>query len=99
MGLDAFDAVFVNAAGEVTEGARSNLLAKLNGRWYTPPLESGVLCGVMRSRLLARCPGITERALSLEDVLSAQELLVCSALRGLQRAVWLKDNAGAVFRL
>ncbi len=95
----AFDAIFVNAHGEVTEGARSTLLARINGRWYTPTLSSGVLCGVMRQRLLARCPAIEERVLGLAEVLSAQTLVVCSALRGLQRAEWLRDGAGQVRRL
>jgi para-aminobenzoate synthetase/4-amino-4-deoxychorismate lyase len=92
----AFDAIFVNARGEVTEGARSSLFVKLEGRWWTPPLSSGVLAGVLRQRLLQRCPHIGERVLLLEQLLSAQELVVCSALRGLQRAAWLKGADGLV---
>jgi len=96
---DAFDAIFVNTKGEVTEGARSNLLVKIDGRWYTPALACGVLPGVLRSRLMARCPAIRERVMRLEEVLSAQELRVCSALRGVQRAQWLTDAKGTVARL
>jgi hypothetical protein len=51
---------------------------------------------VLRQRLLQRCPHIGERVLLLEQVLSAQELVVCSALRGLQRAAWLKGADGLV---
>jgi para-aminobenzoate synthetase/4-amino-4-deoxychorismate lyase len=94
----AFDSVFVNARGEVTEGARSNLLVKMDGRWWTPPLSSGVLSGVLRGRLLARCPALMERVLRLDEVLAAQDLRVCSALRGLQHAAWLKDVQGVVVR-
>lgn len=97
--LGAFDAIYANAQGQVTEGARSSLLVKINGRWFTPPLASGVLRGVMRERLLARCAGLQERSLSLDDVLSAQELRICSALRGVQRARWLSDAAGVVLRV
>ncbi|RFO98950.1 aminodeoxychorismate synthase component I [Rhodoferax lacus] len=96
MAHGAFDALFLNAQGEVTEGARSTLFAKLNGHWYTPPLASGVLSGVLRGRLLARCPGIVEKRLSLQDVQNAQELRIGSALRGLQRAAWLRDAQGKV---
>lgn len=95
----AFDTVFVNQRGEVTEGARSSLLVKIKDRWWTPPLESGVLAGVMRQRLLQRYPQIGERVLSLDDVLSAQQLMVCSALRGLQRAQWLKKPKGEPLRV
>jgi para-aminobenzoate synthetase / 4-amino-4-deoxychorismate lyase len=97
--LQAFDAVFLNAQGEVTEGARSNLLVRLQDRWVTPPLASGVLGGVMRQRLLQRCLRITEEVLTLEQVLSAQALVVCSALRGLQPARWLRGTDGKVIRI
>ena len=99
MARQAFDAIFMNERGEVSEGARSTLLAKIDGQWWTPPLASGVLAGVMRARLLARCPALKERVLKVEEVLCAQELLVCSALRGLQRAQWLKDAQGAAEQL
>ncbi len=96
---NAFDTIFLNARGEVCEGARSSLLVQLEGRWWTPPLRSGVLAGVMRQRLLQRYPHIGERVLRLDEVLSAQALAVCSSLRGLQRAQWLTDAAGHLLRV
>jgi len=99
MALGAFDTIFVNAAGEICEGARSNVLVNRHGRWITPPLSSGVLPGVMRSRLLKRFPQIEEKVLSLDTALNADALLVCSALRGIQRAEWLRDAAGGVVQL
>ena len=42
----------VNAQREVTEGGRSSLFICLNGQWCTPPLQSGVLPGVLREQLL-----------------------------------------------
>lgn len=97
--IGAFDAVYVNAQGEVTEGARSTLFYQLDGRWYTPPLACGVLSGVLRQRLLARCAGISERTIRLEDLPSTQSLKVGSALRGLQNAAWLTDRSGTVLRV
>ena len=47
-----FDALFLNERGEVTEGGRTSLFACINGRWFTPPLSSGVLPGVLRGLLL-----------------------------------------------
>ena len=95
----AFDTVFLNDRGEVCEGARSSLFVQLDGRWWTPPLHSGVLAGVMRQRLLQRYPQIGEKALGLDEVLSAQALAVCSSLRGLQHAQWLTDANGNVLRV
>jgi para-aminobenzoate synthetase/4-amino-4-deoxychorismate lyase len=83
--LGAFDAVFFNERGELTEGARSNVFVKRDGRWRTPPLASGLLPGVMRARLMRRL-GAVECALSRDDLLAADEVLVCSSLRGVSRA-------------
>ncbi len=84
----AFDALFFNERGELTEGGRSNVLLKLDGRWYTPPLSSGLLPGVMR-QLLLEDPDrdLSERVLTRDDVARAEELCVCNALRGVVRAV------------
>ncbi|AXE99478.1 chorismate-binding protein [Paraburkholderia hospita] len=80
---DAFDTLFFNERGELTEGGRSNVFVMLDGRWWTPPLSSGVLPGVMRGVLLDD-PDMQagERVLTREDVLNAQALLLCNALRG-----------------
>ncbi|MGN6805364.1 MAG: chorismate-binding protein [Trinickia sp.] len=79
----AFDTLFFNERGELTEGGRSNVFVKLEGRWWTPPLSAGVLPGVMRAVLLDdRAFGAAERELSLRDVHAAEALLICNALRG-----------------
>ncbi|MBN3836208.1 bifunctional anthranilate synthase component I family protein/class IV aminotransferase [Burkholderia sp. Ac-20344] len=83
-----FDMLFVNERGEVTEGGRSNLFVKLDGQWVTPPLESGVLPGVMRGVLLDdRAFGATERVVTRDDLARAQALLLTNALRGALDAV------------
>ncbi|CAB3760609.1 anthranilate synthase [Burkholderia sp. MSh2] len=86
--LGGFDMLFVNERGEVTEGGRSNLFVKLDGRWVTPPLASGVLPGVMRGVLLDdRTFGATERVVTRDDLARAQGLLLTNALRGALDAV------------
>jgi len=79
----AFDLLFCNSRGELTEGARSNVFVKLAGRWYTPPLCAGLLPGIMRAQLLADPAwNAVERRLTLADLRAAQEVVVCNALRG-----------------
>ncbi|WP_334034151.1 bifunctional anthranilate synthase component I family protein/class IV aminotransferase [Burkholderia cepacia] len=86
--LGCFDMLFVNERGEVTEGGRSNLFVKLDGQWVTPPLESGVLPGVMRGVLLDdRVFGATERVVTRDDLARAEALLLTNALRGALDAV------------
>lgn len=79
----AFDMLFFNEDGELTEGGRSNIFVKCDGRWWTPPLSSGVLPGIMRGVLLDDASmGASERVLRREDLLQAQRWLVCNAVRG-----------------
>ncbi|VVD87113.1 para-aminobenzoate synthase subunit I [Pandoraea horticolens] len=79
----AFDVLFFNERGELTEGGRSNVFVKCNGIWMTPQLSSGVLPGVMRSVMLADPAwAAVEAVLTREDVLNAQAIVVCNALRG-----------------
>lgn len=80
----AFDAIFLNEQGFVTEGGRSNVFAKIKGQWFTPPLAAGVLPGVMRAQVLSD-PSYSaqEKNLSLDELLNAEELLLCNSLRGI----------------
>jgi para-aminobenzoate synthetase/4-amino-4-deoxychorismate lyase len=85
--LGAFDTLFFNDRGELTEGGRSNVFVKREGRWWTPPLSSGVLPGVMRSVLLEDVGlAAAEHVLTRADVLNAEALMVCNALRGALQA-------------
>jgi para-aminobenzoate synthetase/4-amino-4-deoxychorismate lyase len=87
--------LFCNVEGELTEGARSNVFLKLDGRWYTPPLSSGVLPGIMRTVLLADSAwNAEERRLFPDDLRRAQEIVVCNALRGALRVLGVLSENG-----
>jgi para-aminobenzoate synthetase/4-amino-4-deoxychorismate lyase len=82
--LGAFDALFINEQGFVTEGGRSNVFIKKDGRWLTPPLASGCLPGVMRSVVLSDAKyQAVEKNITPADVLSAEEVIFTNALRGI----------------
>jgi para-aminobenzoate synthetase / 4-amino-4-deoxychorismate lyase len=84
----AFDALFFNERGELTEGGRSNVFVRIGGRWYTPPLSSGLLPGVMRAVMLgAPAWKATERVITREMLEQAEDIVVCNSLRGPLRAV------------
>jgi para-aminobenzoate synthetase/4-amino-4-deoxychorismate lyase len=84
----AFDALFCNQHGHVTEGGRSSVFIRLNGEWITPPLSAGVLPGVMRAVLLNDPAwSAKERNISWEDLRRAEKVVVCNALRGVLDAV------------
>ena len=79
----AFDALFFNERGELTEGGRSNVFVRLDGHWWTPPLSCGLLPGVMRQIVLA-APAwdARERIITREMLAKADGIMVCNALRG-----------------
>ncbi|MES2071043.1 MAG: bifunctional anthranilate synthase component I family protein/class IV aminotransferase [Pseudomonadota bacterium] len=79
----AFDMLFFNEHGYLTEGGRSNVLLQKEGRWTTPPLSDGVLPGVMRS-VLMEDPAfrLTEKSATLQDLRGADRVMLCNALRG-----------------
>ncbi len=87
------ECLFLNERGEVTEGAISNVVARIDGRWVTPPESSGLLNGVFRRYLLRTRPWIAERALTIDDLGRADLLLLCNALRGIRIAEF-GDPAG-----
>ena len=81
--LGGFDMLFFNEREELTEGGRSNVFVKIDGQWMTPPLSAGLLPGVMRQVLLDD-PSMQaiERTLTRDDLLRAEALVICNALRG-----------------
>jgi len=84
----AFDALFFNERGELTEGGRSNVFVRVGACWFTPPLAAGVLPGVMRAVLLdAPAWNASEHVITREMLERADDIVVCNALRGPLRAV------------
>jgi para-aminobenzoate synthetase/4-amino-4-deoxychorismate lyase len=83
---DADDALLINTRGQVTETSVANIAAKLDGRWWTPPLDAGLLAGTERAALLAG--GTLEvRVISVDEARTADDLAVFSSVRGWRRAV------------
>ena len=79
----AFDMLFFNERGELTEGGRSSVFVKRDGLWVTPPLSCGLLPGIMRGVMLDDPSwAAVEDVLTREDVENAQAIVVCNALRG-----------------
>jgi len=87
--LGGFDALFVNEDGFVTEGGRSTVFIKPkdSSEWLTPPVGAGLLPGIMRAALLAN-PTMNARTanLTINDVSTAEEIILSNALRGTMKA-------------
>jgi para-aminobenzoate synthetase/4-amino-4-deoxychorismate lyase len=81
----AAEVLLCNDRGELTEGSFTNLVLKLDNRLVTPPLDSGLLPGVMRQELLEQGT-ITERVLYPQDLQRAEEIWLINSVRGWLRA-------------
>ena len=79
------DVLFFNERGELTEGAISNVVIQVGAALYTPPLSCGVLPGVFRRHLLETNPAASERVLTLRDLVTADAIYICNAVRGMRR--------------
>ena len=77
-----FDEVLLwNERGELTEFANGNLVVRLDGESLTPPLDCGVLPGVLRGELLERGE-LRERVLRAEDLARAEGVWRINSVRG-----------------
>ena len=76
----ADDVLLLNERGAVTESTVANVAARIDGRWWTPPLGSGLLPGTCRTELVARGE-LFERTLMVEDLRRAEELALVSSVR------------------
>jgi para-aminobenzoate synthetase / 4-amino-4-deoxychorismate lyase len=82
---DADDTLLVNTRGQITEASAANVAAKFDGRWWTPPLDAGLLPGTERAALLAE-GAVEERPIRIDEAIAAQELAVFNSVRGWRRA-------------
>lgn len=80
------DLLFLNDRGELAESAIANVFAEVDGRLVTPPLEAGVLPGVLRAEWLA-AGDVVEQPVTQSDVEAASALYLVSSLRGVRRCV------------
>jgi len=89
----ADEALLVSAAGEVLEGAVSNVFAVIGGEIVTPPLARGILPGIARRRVVELCGAIgspaRERALTREELAAADEVFLTNSVQEVVPLAWL----------
>ncbi len=78
----ANEAIMLNNARHVTSATSGNIYARIDGRLFTPPLEDGVLNGVIRQILMEKLD-ITEKTLLEPDLESAENLYISNSIRGI----------------
>lgn len=79
----AFETVFTDPQGRLTEGSFTNVFVERGGRLATPPLERGLMPGLLRQRLIDE--GKAEEADLTADDLN-DGFLIGNMVRGLMKA-------------
>lgn len=82
---DCDDVILWNERGEVTESTVANIVVELDGALFTPPVESGLLAGTFRARLL-RDGIVRERVIMKHELRTASKLFLVNSVRGWQNA-------------
>ncbi len=85
---DCDEVLLYNERGELTEFCTANLVLRVEGRWLTPPLSSGLLAGTLRAALLAQGK-LTEQVLKPADLARADAIYAINSVRGWQEVHWL----------
>lgn len=81
---EIYDEIFFNEKGELTEGARSNIILQIEGKFYTPPVSIGLLDGIYKKQM----NNLTEKILFKSDLLRAEKIFCVNSVRGM-REVYL----------
>lgn len=79
---EVFDEIYFNERGELTEGARSNIILQISGKLFTPPICCGLLNGIYRQKLLdnGKCE---EKILYKSDIERAEKIFCVNSVRGM----------------
>lgn len=76
-----FDVLLWNKRNEVTEFTMGNIVVELDGKLYTPPVESGLLAGTFRESLLKK-QEISERKITIPELQSCRNIWFINSVRG-----------------
>ena len=74
------DVLLFNENDELTEFTIGNLVVKLNGELFTPPVECGLLAGTFRAELVA-LGEVKERVLKKQDLAEFEAVFLINSLR------------------
>ncbi|MBP1970576.1 para-aminobenzoate synthetase/4-amino-4-deoxychorismate lyase [Virgibacillus natechei] len=77
---DVFDILLWNEDRELTEFTTGNIVVEINNQLYTPPVESGLLAGTYRDRLL-KDRVITERKITLDEIAEPSNIWLINSVR------------------
>jgi len=88
--VPADDVILINERDEITQATDANVAVLIDGRWCTPPIESGCVAGVYRQSLIKEGM-LEERPITTGEAADAEEIALLSSVRGWQRAHLVRE--------
>jgi len=84
---DIVEGLMCDEHGRLIEGTMSNVFLLLRGRIVTPVLDGCGVAGTLRGELIGRADqsgvSITQSTVTLEDLMTADEVLICNSVFGI----------------
>lgn len=90
-----FDVLYANTNGELTECSITNICIKVNGIWYTPPIDCGLLPGIWRRGMIEN-QGVVEKILTPGDLPQAESVIIGNSVRGTIAVESIVSSGGKV---
>lgn len=87
------ECLVINTHERIADATIANIFLIKGGQVITPPLTEGCVNGVMRKYLIERLP-VKETPLTIEDILSADELFLTNAVKGIR---WIKQFGDKIY--
>lgn len=78
---ESFDVLLWNQEGEITEFTNGNIVVELDGTFWTPPQECGLLAGTFRQTLLEKGE-LKEKIITLKEIQEATRTWFINSVRG-----------------
>ena len=78
---DYVDVLFLNEKGNLSEGAITNIIIKKGDKYFTPPIEDGILNGCYREHLLKTRKEIEVKSFGMDELHAADELILINSVR------------------
>jgi 4-amino-4-deoxychorismate lyase len=92
-----FDGLMLDSAGCVIEGTMCNVFIRLGQQLITPDLSQSGVAGVTRQRIMGLAPSlnlqVAAEALTLEQLLNADEVIICNSLIGAFQVTKIADRS------
>lgn len=90
------DCIILNEKERPAESISSNLFIRKDGVLYTPPLSEGCVDGIMRGQIIRIAGdegiGCIETALSVDDLIRADECFMTNSISGIRWVVAFRDK-------